>query len=96
MGYLKETYYGGGEWIFLTAWLGWVESLAGDAQAAKERLAWIEAWVNEKGWLPEQVEDYLLAPDYLQRWQVLWGKSAIPLLWSHPMYIILYKTMYVQ
>jgi GH15 family glucan-1,4-alpha-glucosidase len=94
--FLKDSYYGGGEWILLTAWLGWVESLSGDALAAKKRLAWIEDQVNGKGWLPEQVEGHLLAPEYLQHWQELWGKSATPLLWSHAMYIILYKTMYVQ
>lgn len=91
--FLKDTYYGGGEWILLTAWLGWAESLSGDVQAARERLAWIESQVNGKGWLPEQVEAHLLAPEYLQHWEQLWGKSATPLLWSHAMYIILYQAL---
>lgn len=91
--YLGDTYYGGGEWILLTAWLGWVEYQSGDSGSAKDRLAWIEEQADEQDWLPEQVENHLLAPEFLQFWEQKWGKSASPLLWSHAMYIILYQAM---
>ncbi|MDY6873287.1 MAG: glycoside hydrolase family 15 protein [Chloroflexota bacterium] len=91
--YLGDTYYGGGEWILLTAWLGWVEFLSGDRNLAADRLSWIETQADENGWLPEQVDHHLLAPEFLQVWEQKWGQSATPLLWSHALYIVLYQAM---
>lgn len=38
--YLGDTFYGGGEWLLLTCWSGWVHAAAGRAERAMERLAW--------------------------------------------------------
>ena len=94
--YLYDTYYGGGEWVLLTAWLGWVECLSGNRKSAKQRLEWIESRADENEWLPEQVEDNLLTPDFYSHWQQQWGKSASPLLWSHAMYLVLYRSLFPE
>ncbi len=91
--YLADTYYGGGEWILLTAWLGWHYAETGRLEQARELLGWIEAQADESGQLPEQVSAHLLAPEYLAVWESRWGPVAKPLLWSHGMYIILHHTL---
>ena len=91
--YRNDTYYGGGQWILLTAWLGWVESKIGQDDLAVKRLIWIEKQADENGWLPEQVSNNLLAPQFYAEWLKNWGGIAKPLLWSHAMYIILFKTL---
>jgi GH15 family glucan-1,4-alpha-glucosidase len=87
--YLSDTFYGGGEWINLTAWLGWYELRAGDREAALSRLEWIAAHASDGGLLPEQVSDAPQAPDMVEHWTRLWGPVATPLLWSHAMYLVL-------
>lgn len=97
--YPEDTYYGGGAWTLLSAWLGWYyhelancrEDLA--AQALRESSsckAWIEKQAGETtGWLPEQVPDHLNKPEFYPEWVARWGQIADPLLWSHANYIIL-------
>jgi len=87
--YAKDTYYGGGTWILLTAWLGWVEVQTGDIEKAQTRLEWIEGKANSQGWLPEQLLEEVLFPDMVDHWIKKWGQVANPLLWSHAMYLIL-------
>jgi GH15 family glucan-1,4-alpha-glucosidase len=87
--YLKDTYYGGGTWILLTAWLGWVEAVMGDRIRAHARLDWILSQADAQGWLAEQMTDEVLYPEMVQPWQEKWGSVASPLLWSHAMYLIL-------
>ena len=87
--YPTDTYYGGGEWLLLAGWLGWVRARQGDAQAAARLLNWMEANADEDGCLPEQVPATLNDPNYYQPWLRRWGPSAHPLLWSHAKYIIL-------
>jgi GH15 family glucan-1,4-alpha-glucosidase len=87
--YAADTYYGGGEWVLLTAWLGWYYAEAGEVERAGYLLRWIEAQADEQGHLPEQVAAHLNQPAYLDEWRARWGKSARPLLWSHAAYIIL-------
>jgi len=87
--YPQDVYYGGGIWILLTAWLGWHYAEVGRKQEAFEIQQWIRAQFNEKGELPEQVFDHLLAPDQYQAWVDKWGPSACPLLWSHAMHLVL-------
>ncbi len=90
--YTADTYYGGGEWILLTAWLGWYYRTAGGdaSQPAVDRiLAWIEAQAAPDGSLPEQVPQHLNHPDSYRPWLSKWGPIATPLLWSHAKYIIL-------
>jgi GH15 family glucan-1,4-alpha-glucosidase len=89
--YPADTYYGGGEWILLAGWLGWVYVLRGSMNQAREMLHWIESCADNKGYLPEQVPATLNDPNYYQPWLWRWGDIADPLLWSHAKYIILKK-----
>jgi GH15 family glucan-1,4-alpha-glucosidase len=84
-----DVYYGGGEWLLLTALLGWAELLVGRPEEAGARLEWIAARATPEGWLPEQTHEHLLAPDALAFWMAKWGPSACPLLWSHAMFLTL-------
>jgi GH15 family glucan-1,4-alpha-glucosidase len=87
--YKADVYYGGGEWLVLTAWLGWYYAETGKIRQAESLRAWIESQADAKGCLAEQVSDYMLAPKDLEPWLKKWGQIANPLLWSHAMYIIL-------
>lgn len=87
--YADDSFYGGGEWILLTAWLGWVYARAGEVERAAAIQTWIEAQADDRGDLPEQVPHALLTPDALPIWTERWGAVASPLLWSHAMYLIL-------
>jgi GH15 family glucan-1,4-alpha-glucosidase len=88
-----DTYFGGGQWLLLTAMLGLGECALGDTALAESRLAWIEAQAEPNGDLPEQVSTSLLHPEYEQRWIDRWGPVATPLLWSHAMYILLHDAL---
>ncbi|MBN1266482.1 MAG: glycoside hydrolase family 15 protein [Anaerolineales bacterium] len=95
--YQADTYYGGGEWILLTAWKGWLHARRGELDQALQALAWVQGSVDANGYLPEQTSRHLLAPDFLPRWEQQWGSSASPLLWSHSMALILkYNLLRVQ
>lgn len=87
--YAADTYYGGGEWLLLTAWLGWTYAKLDRLTEAEQILHWIEAQANPHGELPEQVSDHLLEKRYYPEWVKRWGEPACPLLWSHAMYLIL-------
>jgi GH15 family glucan-1,4-alpha-glucosidase len=93
--YPTDTYYGGGEWILLTAWLGWYAREAGGGalrrSGVEQILAWIEAHAGPDGSLPEQVPEHLNDPAHYQPWLAKWGPIATPLLWSHAKYMILKK-----
>lgn len=91
--YRSDTYYGGGEWILLAAWLGWFYALSGEREKANDLLLWIEEHADDNLDLPEQVSDHVLFPDYIPIWEERWGKVAKPLLWSHAMYLILHQTL---
>lgn len=85
--YLDDVYYGGGQWVLLTAFLGWHHVRAGDRDRAEQLLAWICDQADADHHLPEQVADDLLHPEHLERWEAKWGPSARPLLWSHAMFL---------
>lgn len=87
--YRADTYYGGGEWLLLAAWLGWYYAEAGEGSRAQNLLQWIEVQADARGDLPEQVSTHILAPAYYHEWETRWGAVARPLLWSHAMYVIL-------
>ena len=87
--YQEDTYYGGGEWLLLTAWLGWLYAERGDSARARALLAWVAAEADAGGDMPEQVCDVPLDPAFVQPWIDRWGPVAKPLLWSHAMYLIL-------
>lgn len=87
--YRDDTYFGGGEWLLLAAWLGWVYVKLGRTDDAIVLHEWIADQANIEGHLPEQVDHNLLHLNYHDEWVDRWGTSANPLLWSHAMYIIL-------
>jgi len=91
--YLADTYYGGGEWVLLAAWLGWYYTEVGEWERARELLHWVEVQADGDGHLPEQVSTHLLAPDRYAEWEARWGPVAKPLVWSHAMYLILYRAL---
>ncbi|KUK12575.1 MAG: Glycoside hydrolase 15-related protein [Moorella sp. 60_41] len=86
--YKEDTYYGGGEWVLLTAWLAWYYRLRGREREARDLLEWVAAQADEEGRLPEQVPHNLNSPEHYAYWVRRWGPVARPLLWSHAMYII--------
>jgi GH15 family glucan-1,4-alpha-glucosidase len=96
--YAADSYFGGGEWILLTAWLGWYyTALIAKRPDRKAELEtkiqncrkWIEAHAGNHQYLPEQVAENLNVPSYYSTWAERWGEIASPLLWSHASYIIL-------
>lgn len=96
--YAEDTYYGGGAWILLTAWLGWYYTeLENKSPALKDELqqkkqvckTWIESRKQGGFVLPEQVAENLNTPSLYSSWVERWGNIASPLLWSHAKYIIL-------
>lgn len=91
--YAADTYYGGGEWILLTCWLGWVFARRGEHDRARTLLKWVEQQADAKGNLPEQVPANLNDPGYYQPWLERWGPIASPLLWSHAKYLILKSSL---
>jgi GH15 family glucan-1,4-alpha-glucosidase len=82
--HLDDVYYGGGEWLLLTAMLGLAEPERGG-----ERLEWIAAHATPDGALPEQSQDHLLHPESYGEWVGRWGPPPSPLLWSHAMFLTL-------
>jgi GH15 family glucan-1,4-alpha-glucosidase len=92
--YRADTYYGGGEWILLTAWLAWVYIELNRLDEARGLMDWIRAQAKPNGELPEQVSDHPLDASYYPGWVERWGTSASPLLWSHGMYLILEARFY--
>lgn len=103
--YAEDSYYGGGAWVLLTAWLGWFyielskkrpdlnNELQQKIQACK---TWVEAHTQDGFALPEQVAKNLNVPSYYSTWVERWGDVASPLLWSHAKYIILYLKNSIQ
>ncbi|TVY09634.1 glycoside hydrolase family 15 protein [Paenibacillus cremeus] len=91
--YEEDTYYGGGEWPILTAWSGWVQSEAGNHEEAQRALAWIYSKADALGRLPEQVPDAIASRDIYEDWVQRWGTPAMPLLWSHAMFLVLYNRL---
>ncbi len=87
--YSEDSYYGGGQWILLSAYLGWHYLERGEVAAAQRLLDWIEGATCADGLLPEQVARHLNYPQMLPIWQERWGHSACPLLWSHAAYLTL-------
>lgn len=91
--YPQDSYYGGGEWVLLTAWLGWYYAELGDRTRAADALEWVERQADDKGYLPEQVHHVMNSPEFFPIWQDRWGDVAKPLLWSHAMYLILHHAL---
>ncbi len=88
-----DGYFGGGRWPLLSCFLGLALIEAGDGEKAVEILNWVETLANEEFELPEQLETPLLHPEMRAEWIHNWGEPAIPLLWSHAMYLSLYAAL---
>lgn len=96
--YSEDSYYGGGAWTLLTAWLGWYyielatkcpDLAPGLQQKIQTCQSWIESCAGNNLDLPEQVAQNLNVPSFYSSWVERWGEIASPLLWSHAKYIIL-------
>ncbi len=102
--YTADTYYGGGAWILLSAWLGWYYKQLAQlnpalAESAAKKAEELEIWIKQQaghaekdGWLPEQVPQQVNNPAYYPEWVARWGQIADPLLWSHANYIIFHSS----
>ncbi len=86
--YAADTYFGGGQWPLLSAWLGWYYVRTGKQEEARRILHWVESQLLPAG-LPEQVQDRLLSPEAYTHWVEREGSPAVPLLWAHAMYLVL-------
>lgn len=83
--YRADTYYGGGEWIILSASLAWNRARVGRPDQARTYLDWVERQRLGDGSLPEQVPRLQHHSRFLEHWTRNWGPSASPLVWSHAM-----------
>lgn len=86
-----DTYYGGGEWVLLTAWIGCLYAKYGRMDDAIYLRKWIESVASPSGFLAEQIPQHLFEPDKYAQWEKTTGEIATPLLWSHAMYLLLVK-----
>lgn len=89
--HLDDVYFGGGPWPLLSVFLALGKASLGDFAAAKRTLEWVRSCANENQELPEQIPTDLLNPHSRQEWIDKWGEPAVPLLWSHAMFLILKK-----
>jgi GH15 family glucan-1,4-alpha-glucosidase len=85
--YLRDTFFGGGQWPLLSCFLGLADAAAGSRDRAMDQLRWAASTADGHGNLPEQVGDHLLDPTRVDEWVERWGPVAQPLLWSHAMYV---------
>ncbi|TKI54232.1 glycoside hydrolase family 15 protein [Brevibacillus antibioticus] len=86
--YPADTYYGGGQWLLLSAWMGWYYVKTGRREEAEKIATWIVSQRQANG-LPEQVQEHLLSPAHYELWVERAGHPAVPLLWSHAMFLVL-------
>ena len=91
--YKEDTYYGGGAWPLLTAWLGWYRASQGDLAAARRCAAQVERRYDSAGRLPEQVGGETRDPTHYLLWVGRWGEPAADLTWSHAMYFVLWDQL---
>ena len=94
--YRADTFYGGGEWMLLTALLGEYRLAAGDQAGARHCLTYVAAHADLGGNLPEQSSAAVLAPTRVREWIDCWGPVACPLLWSHAEYLRLSQALPVR
>lgn len=89
----EDDYFGGGRWPILSCFLGLAYLSLGDEEKAAEILEWVATLANENLELPEQLDAPLLQPHMRTEWIQRWGEPAIPLLWSHAMYLSLHSAL---
>lgn len=88
-----DWYFGGGKWPLLSCFLGLAYISLDERDRAEEILRWMDTVSNNQLELPEQLEEPLLQPEKRAQWIEQWGEPAIPLLWSHAMYLSLYSAL---
>lgn len=88
MRYRADTFYGGGSWLLLSAWLAWHHLRSGRPERAEPLLTWIEQQRSGNGDLPEQVASERTDPWFRAWWTRRWGEPAPLLLWSHAMVLL--------
>ena len=81
--YAGDHYRGGNPWILCTLWLGLYEAERGDRERGRQILDWAIARSSATGLLAEQVDPVTGEP--------VW---ALPLTWSHAMYVLLALRLY--
>lgn len=91
--HVADGYFGGGQWPLLSCFLGLALVSIGETDQASEILTWMGSLTNEELELPEQLDDKLLHPHLRTEWIERWGEPAVPLLWSHAMYLSLYAAL---
>ena len=91
--YPEDTFYGGGQWILLSCWLGWYYLKIGELQEAEQLHDWAVRQSDERGYLPEQVQMDTSDPNTVRKWEDRWGAVATPLLWSHAMFLVLVREL---
>ena len=74
--FTADVFYGGGQWLLLSALLGWNLAARGDLDGALRYLRWIAAQADVDGELPEQVPHHLLHPGSRDEWIARWGPVA--------------------
>lgn len=73
----NDKYFGGNPWTLTTIWLAWYKLEVGEKKEAEKLIDWCIRSKNSLDLLPEQIREKI------------WKKeSAIPLTWSHALYII--------
>jgi GH15 family glucan-1,4-alpha-glucosidase len=85
--HLADVFYGGGEWVLLSALLGSYYVAIGDLDTARAQREWVAAQADADDLLPEQVSGHVLHPEHVTEWLARWGPVARPLLWSHAMFL---------
>jgi GH15 family glucan-1,4-alpha-glucosidase len=86
-----DVYYGGGAWVLLDLWRAWYYAELGQQEKAQAILTWVESTADIEGHLAEQVNSAMLAPDHYAPWVEERGEIANPLLWTHAMYMLVYR-----
>jgi GH15 family glucan-1,4-alpha-glucosidase len=88
-----DNYFGGGRWPLLSCFLGLCLVSMDQGKKAREILDWVASTANKELQLAEQLEEPLLHPEKRSDWIKLWGAPALPLLWTHAMYLSLYAAV---
>jgi GH15 family glucan-1,4-alpha-glucosidase len=73
-----DSFYGGNPWIVTTCWLGMYYALLGKKDSARNLIKWVES---------SALSDTFLLPEQIDREEDI-PVSAVPLNWSHAMYVI--------
>lgn len=94
--HVEDTYYGGGVWVLLAAWLAWYYLEVGEQGKAAELMSWVQAQADADGNLPEQTTEFTFDANYYEPWVKERGEIAKPLLWSHAKYVILCRLLAAQ